>query len=128
MSDIVLKTDCNYNLTADNKKSLSEEAFARGIEMLNSILTPNMRIQDARQFDVYYQFLMQYSDEDFINGIELLIKEWSSPTSPPTVKTIDSFIKKAKFGLDDNEIQLVQDVYAMLSDLATEDKHKKKER
>lgn len=103
-------------------KNLSEEIFAEGIETINSILTPNMRIQDLKQIDTYYKFLAKYSNEEFIAGVDLLVEEWKNPMAPPTIKTIEEYIEKAKYGLEEEEISLLKEIerYTGMSFLKTD--------
>ncbi len=97
------------------QERLSPGAFAEGMTRINSILTPNMRISERDRLDTYFSALSEYSDVDFLNGVDLFLKEWDSSTKPPSIKNILDFVERAKYdGLDSDQIHLIKEIQEYL--------------
>jgi len=62
-------------------------------------------------FKIYYEFLLDFSKEEFENGVNLLIKEEKNPFFP-TISVIIQYIEKAKnMGMDNDlvkDLKMVQ--------------------
>jgi len=72
---------------------MTKETFGRGIQMLNSVIPQNKNIVDEK-LDVYYLILKDYSDEDYLSGIQDMLRNHKLEFGAPSPATIIEYIEK----------------------------------
>ena len=82
---------------------MTRETFGRGIQMLNSVIPQNKNIVDEK-LDVYYLILKDYSDEDYLSGIQDMLRNHKLEYGAPSPATIIEYIEKNSQDLVGEEI------------------------
>lgn len=102
---------------------MTKETFARGLQLINSILAKNSQLNSPDTMSGYYLLLEDIEDEDYINGVRALMKRWKNPHFIPGPGEIRDAAEKEKFGgLTLDEMVLIQQAYKKTNILFSDNK------
>jgi len=79
----------------NKEKILSAETFGRGLQMINSLSKEDNQIEEDTEVNLYYMLLGEFTNEDYLNGVILLLKEEELHYGTPSPATIIKYINKA---------------------------------
>ena len=102
---------------------MTKETFGRGLQLINSILAKNSQLDSQVTINGYFLLLEDIDDEDYINGIRSLMKQWKNPHFIPGPGEIREAAEKEKFGgLTLDEMVLIQQAYKKTNVLFSDNK------
>lgn len=91
---------------------LSKKTFARGIQLINSVLVKNSQINTNESLDSYYFLLADLPEEDFLLGVTQLMKNWTTTGFIPSPIEIREAVEKVMFnGLSKEEFILIAQAF-----------------
>lgn len=91
---------------------MTKETFARGIQLINTVLIQNAQIKSTDTLNSYYLLLEDITDENYLAGVLALMKRWKNPQFVPGPGEIRESAEKEMFGgLTKEEMILVDMVY-----------------
>jgi len=97
-----------------NNKVLNIETFAKGIELINTILAKNAKITNNETLDTYYILLQDINNELYMKGIISLLKSWENPHFIPSPAQIIEEVNKVLLcGLDKEDFILLAKAYKL---------------
>lgn len=75
---------------------MKKETWARGVQIINAVMTEKGQINTPDTIEVYYQLLKDIDDKDFIEAVTLLMKEKTNIYIPPAPADIRNYVKKVR--------------------------------
>lgn len=92
---------------------MTKETFAKGLQLLNAVLTKTAQITANETITIYWHSLEDLDDRDYIEGITFLVKNLDNPHFTPGPGAIKKAAEQYMYsGLSAEEIDLVKKVYA----------------
>jgi len=93
---------------------LDKNTFARGLQLINAVLSKNAQIETNDSIDSYYFLLKDLPAEYFLNGISNLMRSWKNPHFIPGPGEIREAVEKEMFGgLSKEEFKLIMKTYEL---------------
>jgi len=93
---------------------LQKEIFARGLQLINAILSKNSQIAITSTIDSYYLLLNDLPNSYFLAGVKALMKEWKNPHFIPGPGEIRAAVENEMFGgLTKDEFILIARTYSI---------------
>ena len=91
---------------------LDKKIFARGVQLINSVLTKNSQINTRESLDSYYFLLADLLEEDFLLGVSNLMRNWTTTGFIPSPAEIREAVEKVMFnGLSKEEFLLIAQAF-----------------
>lgn len=91
---------------------LGREPFARGLQLINSVLSKNSQIELKTTIDSYYLLLQDLPSGYFLEGVHALMKDWKNPHFKPGPGEIREAVENIIYqGLEKEEIVLLAKAY-----------------
>jgi len=77
---------------------LEKETFARGLQLINAILSKNAQIEVKSTIESYYILLSDLPNQFFIQGVTNLMKNWNNPHFKPGPGEIRKYVEDIMYG------------------------------
>jgi hypothetical protein len=91
---------------------LDKKTFARGLQLINAILSKNSQIVSEDSIEAYYFLLKDLPPNEYLRGITNLMKDWTNPHYIPGPGEIKKYVELEMFGgLSKEDFILVAKAY-----------------